>query len=58
MKPRNILIGLAVAAALAAGGYTVAALAQGGPGYGQGYGPGMMQGNGYGPGYGHRMMGW
>src|ERR1017187_3400308 len=49
-RPRNILIGLAVAAALAAGGYTVAALAEGGPGYGQGYGPGMM--DGYGPGYG------
>ena len=34
MKTSKILIGLAVAAALAAGGYTVTALAQNGPGYG------------------------
>ena len=40
MTMRKIFIGLAVAIGLAAGGYTVTALAQGVPGYG--YGPGMM----------------
>jgi hypothetical protein len=53
MKTRTALIGLGVAAALAAGigAYNLTASAQGGPGYG----PGMM--GGYGPGYGH-MRGW
>ena len=48
MKTRNALIGLGVAAALAAGvgAYSLTASAQDG-----GYGPGMM--GGYGPGYGH-----
>ena len=54
MKSRNVLIGLGVAAALAAGvgvyGYN--AVAQGGPGYG----PGWMMGGGYGPGY--HMRNW
>ena len=68
MKPRNILISLGVAAALAAGvgAYSFTASAQDGgygPGMMGGYGPGMMGGygpgygpnggNGYGPGYGH-----
>jgi len=44
MKTRNILISLGVAAALAAGGYSVTALAQGGPGWGPGGGPGWMMG--------------
>jgi hypothetical protein len=63
MKTRT-LIGLGVAAALAAGigAYSFTAHAQYGGGYGPGmmgggYGPGMMDGNGpgngYGPGYGH-----
>src|SRR5665213_3608749 len=63
MKSRT-LIGLGVAAALAAGvgAYSFTAHAQYGGGYGPGmmgggYGPGMMDGygpgNGYGPGYGH-----
>jgi hypothetical protein len=47
MKTRQILTGVAIAAALAVGGYSVTALAQGGPGF---YGPGMM--GSYGPGYG------
>jgi len=53
MKTRNTLIGLGVAAALAAGvgAYSFSSFAQNGPGYG----PGMM-GGGYGAGYG-RMMG-
>ena len=53
MKSRNVLIGLGVAAALAAGvGLTALPRSdKGGPGYG----PGMM--GGYGPGYGH-MRGW
>jgi hypothetical protein len=53
MKTSKIIFGLAVAAALAAGGYTVTAVAQSGPGYS--YGPGMMDGYGpgYGPGYDH-----
>ncbi len=54
MKSRNVLIGLGVAVALAAGvgvyGYN--AVAQGGPGYG----PGWMMGGGYGPGY--HMRNW
>jgi len=51
MKTRTALIGLGVAAALAAGVgvYSLTASAQGGPGWG------MM--GGYGPGYGH-MRGW
>ena len=49
MKTRNLMIGLGVAAALAAGigAYSYTAFAQGGPGYG----PGMMGG-----GFGPRMM--
>lgn len=61
---REMLIGLGVAAALAASAYGLTASAQSGPGY---YGPGMMDGYGpgydrgrgsastpdYGPGYGH-----
>ncbi len=52
MKTRNTLIGLGIAAALAAGvgAYSLTASAQGGPGYG----PGMM--GGYGPDY--HMRGW
>jgi hypothetical protein len=52
MKTRTALIGLGVAAALAAGVgvYSLNASAQDGPGYG----PGMM--GGYGPGY--HMRGW
>ena len=44
MKSRNVLIGLGVAAALAAGvgAYSYNAIAQGGPGYG----PGWMMGGG------------
>ncbi len=69
MKTRNTLIGLGVAAALAAGvgAYAFTASAQDGSGYGPGmmggYGFGMMDGygrgdsqgggNGSGPGYGH-----
>jgi hypothetical protein len=59
MRART-LIGLGVAAALAAGvgAYSITASAQDGPGYGPGmmgggYGPGMM--GGYGPGH---MRGW
>jgi len=70
MKTRNTLIGLGIAAALAAGvgAYSVTASAQDagyswgmmghGPGYGQGYGPGYGHMSGYGRGYGHGMMGW
>jgi hypothetical protein len=61
MTTRNLLIGLGIAAALAAGvgafGFT--ASAQDGPGYGPmmdgygpGYGPGYGHMRGYGPGYG------
>jgi hypothetical protein len=57
----RILIGLGLAAALAAGAFSLIASAQDGPGYGPGpgmmgggYGPGMM--GGYGPGY--HMRGW
>ena len=65
MKTRNLMIGLGVATALAAGigAYSYTASAQGGPGYGPGmmgggFGPGMMNGNGpgmmqdFGPGGG------
>jgi hypothetical protein len=63
MTTRKTLIGLGIAAALAAGvgAYSYTAFAQTGGGYGpgyghmRGYGPGMM--GGYGPGYGH-MGGW
>jgi hypothetical protein len=49
MKSRNVLIGLGVAAALAAGvgAYSYNAIAQGGPGYGPGW---MMRGGGPGGG--------
>jgi hypothetical protein len=56
MKTRNLMIGLGVVAALAAGigAYSYTASAQGGPGYGPGmmgggFGPGMMM-SGNGPG--------
>ena len=54
MTNRKYVIGLGVAAALAAGlaAYSVTASAQEG-----GYGPGMMDGNGPGGGYGPGMMG-
>ena len=67
MKTRTMLIGLGVAAALAAGAYSYTASAQGGPGWGPGgmmggggpgncpgFGPGG--GQGWGPGY--HMRGW
>jgi len=74
MKPRTMLIGLGVAAALAAGAYSYTASAQGGSGWGPGWlgggGPGWMMGGGpgncpgFGPGGGrgwgpgYHMRGW
>ena len=63
MKTRNTMIGVGVAAALAAGvgAYSMTASAQDGAGYGpgmmDGYGSGMMMGRGYRADYSH-MLSW